>query len=133
MQFYCIVALYIMKDKTILICDDDESVLETLSMVLTSFGFTVIQEKKSINIFSMLDHKKPDILLVDLRMPGLPGDDVIIKVKSNPATSNIPVILISASPEAKTVAEQTGADGFLAKPFHLQELIGTIGSKLAVA
>jgi CheY-like chemotaxis protein len=94
-----------MKDKTILICDDDESVLETLSMVLTSFGFTVIQEKKSINIISMLDHKKPDILLVDLRMPGLPGDDVIKKVKSNPATRNIPVILISASPEAKTVAE----------------------------
>jgi DNA-binding response OmpR family regulator len=122
-----------MKDKTILICDDDESVLETLSMVLTSFGFTVIQEKKSINIFSMLDHKKPDILLVDLRMPTLTGDDVIKKVKSNSATSNIPVILISASPEAKIVAEETGADGFLAKPFHLQELIGTIESKLAVA
>jgi CheY-like chemotaxis protein len=93
----------------------------------------VIQEKKSINIFSMLDHKKPDILLVDLRMPILTGDDVIKKVKSNPATSNIPVILISASPEATTVAEQIGADGFLAKPFHLQELIGTIESKLAVA
>ncbi len=122
-----------MKGKTILICDDDESVLETLSMVLASFGCDVIPEKNSTNIFSMLDHKKPDLLLVDLRMPVLPGDEVIRNLKSNPVTCNIPVILISASPEAETVAAETGADGFLAKPFQLHELISMVESKLFVA
>ncbi len=122
-----------MKDKTILICDDDESVLETLSMVLKSFGCNVIPERKSTNIFSILDQTKPDLLLLDLWMPALPGDEVIRVLKSNPATSYIPVILISASPDAKTVAVQNGADGFLAKPFQLNELIGTIESKLRIA
>lgn len=120
-----------MKGKTILICDDDESVLEILFMVLTSFGFDVIAENNSTNIFSKLDHRKPDLLLIDLWMPALPGDAVIKDLKSNPSTSNIPVILISASPEGKTVATETGADGFLAKPFQLHELIGTINGKLS--
>lgn len=122
-----------MEKKTILICDDDESVLETLCLVLTHFGFTVIPEIQSTNIFTTLDHKKPDLLVVDLSMPALPGDEVIRTLKSNPATRNIPVILISASPEAKQLAAETGADAFLAKPFQLQELIGTIEKKLSVA
>lgn len=123
-----------MKNYAIVIgCDDDESVLETLCMVLTSFGCNVIPEKKSTNIFSMLDHKKPDLLLVDLWMPVLPGDEVIRSLKGNPATSHIPVIFISASPEAKIVAAETGADGFLAKPFQLHDLISMIESKLFAA
>ncbi len=122
-----------MKNKTILICDDDEGVLEVLCLVLKNVGFNVVPEKTSTNIFFTLALEKPDLLLVDLSMPALPGDAVIRKLKSNPSTSNIPVILISASPEAITVAAETGADGFLAKPFQLDERIGTINSKLSVA
>ncbi len=123
----------IMAAKTILICDDDEGVLETLCMVLKKSGFIIIPLKKSINIFSILEKGKPDLLLLDLWMPSLPGDAIIRNLKSNPATSNIPVILISASPEGKTVASESGANGFLAKPFQLHELFDAIENALAVA
>ena len=121
-----------MKNKTILICDDDESILKILCLILKNFGFNVISEKNSPNVFSMVDTGKPDLLLLDLWMPALNGDEVIRDMKSNPATRNIPIILISASPEAKNVAAETGADGFLAKPFQLQELMGLIESKLCL-
>jgi FixJ family two-component response regulator len=62
-----------MGEKTILICDDDESVLETLCLVLRHFGFIVITENMSANIFTKLAFKKSDLLLVDLRMPFLTG------------------------------------------------------------
>ncbi len=122
-----------MQGKTILICDDDESVLDILCMVLNKFGFNIISLKKSTTIFSTLDHEKPDLLVVDLQMPALPGDAIIKNLKTNPATSHIPVILISASPEGKTLAAEAGADAFLAKPFQLDELIGTIENLLNAA
>ena len=122
-----------MKNKTILICDDDEGILKILCLVLKNFGFNVISEKNSLNVFSMVTLGKPDLLLVDLWMPALNGDEVIRDLKNNPATSNIPIILISASPEANVVAAETGADGFLAKPFQLQELMGLIESKLCLS
>ena len=121
-----------MKNKTILICDDDESILKILCLILKNFGFNVISEKNSPNVFSMIDIGKPDLLLLDLWMPALNGDEVIRDLKSNPVTRNMPIILISASPEAKNVAAETGADGFLAKPFQLQELMGLIESKLCL-
>lgn len=121
-----------MKNKTILICDDDESILEILGLILHSFGFKVISEKNSLNIFSMVERSRPDLLLVDLWMPALNGDQVIRHLKNYPATRELPVILISASPGAQEVAAETGADGFIAKPFQLQELIGLIESKLSL-
>lgn len=122
-----------MRSKTILVCDDDESILEILVLILTNYGFSVIPEKNSRNIFSLIERGKPDLVLLDLWMPLLNGDEVIKTLKSNEATNSIPVILISASIEAKNVAEETGADGFIAKPFQLQELMGLIENKLSLS
>jgi CheY-like chemotaxis protein len=119
-----------MKQKTILICDDDESILDILCMILDKSGFNVIAEKNSLNVFSIVDRSNPDLLLVDLWMPALNGDEVIRSLKSNPVTKSLPVILISASPGAAKIATETGADGFLAKPFQLEELLWVIESKI---
>lgn len=120
-----------MKEKTILICDDDESIIQVLDLILSNHGFTVISEQNSLNIFSRVERGQPDLILLDLWMPALNGEKIIRKLKSDPATSSLPVILVSASLEAKNIADEAGADGFLAKPFQLQELIGVIESTLA--
>jgi CheY-like chemotaxis protein len=119
-----------MRQKTILICDDDESVLEILCLILDKSGFNVIAEKNSLNVFSMVDRINPDLLLIDLWMPALKGDEVIRSLKNNPVTKSLPIILISASPGAAKIAAETGADGFLAKPFLLEDLMWVIESKL---
>ena len=121
-----------MKNKTILICDDDEGIIKILCLILKNFGFSIISEKNSLNIFSMIERSQPDLLLLDLWMPALNGDEIIRNLKSKPATRNIPIILISASPGANSLAAETGADGFLAKPFQLNELIGLIENKLYI-
>ena len=121
-----------MKGKTILICDDDESVIEILTLVLRSQGFAVISEVNSLNIFAIIKDGQPDLLLVDFWMPALNGDEVIRNLKNDPSTKNLPVILISASVDAELVAAQTGADAFIAKPFQLEELLAVIQSKLSL-
>ena len=121
-----------MKGKTILICDDDESILEVLTLVLRSQGFAVVAEMNSLNIFNLIADGQPDLVLVDLWMPALNGGEVIRYLKNNPATKNLPVILISASLDAKEIALQAGADAFIAKPFQLDELLNVIQSNLSL-
>src|SRR5688572_4662541 len=81
----------LMKRKTILICDDDESIIEILRLILSNYGFSVVSEVNSLNIFSVIEQSVPDLLLVDLWMPALNGDVVIRHLKSNPTTNSIPI------------------------------------------
>ena len=119
-----------MRTETILICDDDESIIQILYLILNKFGFNVVSETNSANFFSTIVSSRPDLILLDYWMPDVNGGEIIKILKSNPATSMIPVILVSASTEAKKVSTESGADGFIAKPFQIDELIALIETKL---
>ena len=119
-----------MRTETILICDDDESIIQILHLILTKFGFNVVSEINSAKFFSTIASSKPDLILLDYWMPDVNGGEIIKTLKADPATSMIPVILISASTEGNKVSAESGADGFIPKPFQLDELIALIESKL---
>jgi len=74
----------------------------------------------------------PDLILLDLHLPDLGGDQVLIRLKSNPATKHIPVIVISADATARQIEKlkSTGAFGYLTKPFVINELLSSIDSAL---
>lgn len=112
-----------MIEKKILICDDDEGILDMLEMVLEDSGYTIIPEKNSLNIYTLIEKEQPDLLLLDLWMPVLSGDQVLRTLKNNPSTKDIPVIVISASTEGKRIADDAGASEFLAKPFDVDKLV----------
>lgn len=115
-----------MGDKKILICDDDEGILDMLELILEDTGYITIPERNSLNIHGIIEKQNPDLLLLDLWMPVLSGDQVLKTLRSNSATRDLPVIIISASREGQRIAAEAGATEFIAKPFNFDELIEKI-------
>lgn len=109
--------------KTILICDDDEGILDMLGFVLEENGFRVVQEQNSLKLYNLIDEEKPDLLLLDLWMPVLPGDQILRYLKKMPQTRHIPVVLFSASTEGERIAHDAGADAYISKPFDIYKLV----------
>ena len=115
-----------MDKKKILICDDDEGIIDMLELVLEETGHEIITETNSLNIKSILKENIPDLILLDLWMPVLSGDQVLKSLRSSAATKQLPIIVISASRDGKEIALDAGATDFVAKPFDIDELLKKI-------
>ena len=115
-----------MNNKKILICDDDEGILDMLELILEDSGYDIIAERNSLNVKSIIDREHPDLILLDLWMPVLSGDQVLKSLRKNSKTQYLPVIIISASTEGQKIADESGANAFIAKPFNFDELIQKI-------
>ena len=110
----------------ILICDDDEGIVDLISLILNDEGFTTIPEMNSLNVATTVNQQRPDLLILDLWMPVLSGDQVLRNLRMDPASEQLPVIVISASRDGEAIARQAGASEFVAKPFDLEQLIEKI-------
>lgn len=108
--------------KTVLICEDDEGVTDVTRIVLDSRGYNIETCNHSDTIVKMVKRIKPALILLDLWMPGVGGEHVCIDLKNDPETKNIPVIIVSATKDVKKIAENAGADDFIAKPFDISTL-----------
>ncbi|WP_374166694.1 two-component system response regulator [Arcticibacter sp. MXS-1] len=116
--------------KKILILDDDEAVLDALEAALEYNKFAVKTADKSDDIFKVIEEFKPDLVLVDYILAGINGGEICHQIKTNEATSHIPVILISAYPRVLLSLGDYGCDAFIAKPFDLSELIEHVNTCL---
>lgn len=112
-----------MKKNRIMICDDDQSILDVLQMLLESEDFEVIAEIDSTQLINKMQTYSPDILLLDLWMPVLTGDEVLKSLRQIEEFKFIPVIVLSASVDARSIAQGAGATDFLPKPFDMDDLI----------
>ena len=110
----------------ILVCDDDTEILFMLGMMLRRHDYEVIPVLNSAEIFDIIKDKNPDMILLDLWMPSLAGDIILQRLKADETNYRIPVIMISASTDGAEIAAKNGADGFIAKPFELTELVSKI-------
>jgi CheY-like chemotaxis protein len=115
-----------MENKKILICDDDEGILDMLELILEDTPYQIIAEQNSLNVLSLVEKLSPDLVLLDLWMPILSGDQVLKAIRSDPFTKDVPVIIISASRESERIARTAGASAFIAKPFDFNELVTVI-------
>ncbi|MVN93038.1 response regulator [Mucilaginibacter aquatilis] len=120
-----------MSDKKVLICDDDEGILDMLGLILSDSGYQTIPVQNSLQIYEEIKREKPDLVLLDLWMPVLSGDQVLRTLRRSPDTEHLRVIVISASREGERIATEAGADGFLAKPFDLEQLISRVEQVIA--
>ena len=114
----------------IMICDDDQGILDVLEMLLEPEGFEVSKEIDSTLLFDRVKTEKPDLLLLDLWMPVLSGYDLIKKIRKDREVKNLPVIVLSASRNEKDIALETGANHFMAKPFDIEEIILLVNESL---
>lgn len=115
--------------ETVLIVEDDQDIVELLSLYLTGSGYDVVTAGNGEDALEQLQQHPADIALVDIMMPRMNGYDFI---KALRATDNIPVIIISARTQAadKIVGLDAGADGFIAKPFNPLEVTAQIRALL---
>lgn len=111
-----------MSDKNVLICEDDEGITDVAQIVLEGMGYQVTVQNDSTNIFNRIAEVKPNLILLDLWMPGLSGEEIARTLKANPSTRDIPIIIMSANKDTAQIATKAGANAFLAKPFDITAL-----------
>ena len=119
-------------NKRILVVDDDPDILISLEILLRDEGFEVQTSTKDGEVVDAAVHtNRPDLIILDILLSGHDGRLICKKLKSNPDTRKIPVLLISAHPNAEEMAVEAGADGFLAKPFDIETLLREVESLLS--
>ena len=115
--------------RTILLIDDDERLIELLTRYLTQNDFNVLSATDPNQGLEILRHKKPDLMILDVMMPGKNGLDVCKEVRQ---TSSIPLIMLTARGDVmdRILGLEFGADDYLSKPFEARELLARIQSVL---
>src|SRR5260221_8707735 len=103
--------------KKILICDDDEGIVEVMQIILEENNYEVSTILKGKGIEKKILEFKPDLIFLDIWMPGMDGQETTKLLKHDPKFSHIPIILVSALNEIDKIKHKVGADDFLAKPF----------------
>lgn len=122
-----------MDDKSrILIVDDIEENLKVLTETLTQQGFNTLQAKNGERGIQIAKKARPDLILLDIKMPGLSGYETIDILKKDPETMDIPVIFISAlnQIEDKVKGFTSGAVDYVSKPFQKEEVIARVTTHL---
>ncbi|MFA5098186.1 MAG: winged helix-turn-helix domain-containing protein [Candidatus Margulisiibacteriota bacterium] len=114
--------------KTVLIIDDEKDLAETIGYNLKKEGFGCLLAHDGESGFISAKENLPDLILLDLMLPGIDGIEVFNLIKRNEGTSRIPVIMLTAKGEEtdKVVGLELGADDYVTKPFGMKELMARI-------
>lgn len=114
--------------KKILVVEDEESLLKLESILLTTKGYLVQGVTSGLAALEAIDEEFPDLVLLDVMLPKMDGFEVCSRIKQNPETMHIPVILLTAkkTPEDIARGQEVGADHYITKPFKSAMVMETI-------
>ena len=117
--------------KRILIVDDDPVIRVLIEEFLQSHGYEVKVVDSGETCLSQLEEELPDLMFLDPQMPTMNGIEVLSNIRKNPKTENVPVVMLSANDERRTIKEafNTGAPKFLQKPFAMNDILAVIESQ----
>lgn len=116
----------------VLIVDDEISIRELLKFNLQKEGYSVFEAEDGITGVSIAKADKPDLIILDLMLPGLDGIDVCRSLKNGQTTAGIPIIMLTAKADEvdKVIGLEMGADDYLTKPFSTRELMARVKAVL---
>lgn len=119
----------------LLLADDSITIQKVVELVLADEGFEIKAASNGEDALALIPSFKPDIVLADIEMPKMNGYNLCEKIKANPATRAIPVILLAGAfePLDHELAKKVGAEDFLIKPFESEDLISKIKASLGAA
>jgi len=117
----------------ILIVDDDLETLRLVGLMLQRQGYQIVSARNGNEGITQAKSEKPDLIILDIMMPDLDGYVVTQKLRNDPETANIPILMFTAKSQVddKVAGYEAGADDYLTKPVHPAELIAHIKSLLA--
>ncbi|MBE9040037.1 response regulator [Oscillatoriales cyanobacterium LEGE 11467] len=113
---------------TVLIVEDSKTQRRTISNLLKHKGLTVREASNGQEALQSIHSDRPDLILLDIIMPQMNGYEVCRRLKANPKTQELPVVMCSTKSEDfdRYWGLKQGADAYIAKPFHPVELVGTL-------
>ncbi len=119
-----------MSEKTVVIVDDEQDIVELVSHHLKREGFLVKEFNKGREFFAYLESIIPDLIILDIMLPGIDGLEICKMLKNKQKTSSIPIIMLTAkAAEADVVVGlELGADDYVVKPFSPRELVARVKS-----
>lgn len=111
--------------KRVLVSEDDSDILGLVHAVLEDAGYSVGSTVGAATV-AAAEELRPDLILLDYQMPGMDGVAVARGLHSNPETSDIPIIVMTAAGRAPIVCREMDANGYLGKPFDIDDLVETV-------
>jgi DNA-binding response OmpR family regulator len=121
-----------MNQVRVLIVEDNRAHMQLAAHVLTRSGYAVLQAAAAEEGIATAHIERPDLILMDLGLPGMDGLTAIRELRADPQTSAIPIIIVTSyhdEPDGQLMLK-SGADGFIAKPFHYEHVLGVVRAVL---
>lgn len=122
-----------MVKKKILVVDDEEDVAKALKVRLKANGYHVVLAFDSVEAFTMANKERPDLIILDIMIPGGGGFVVAERLKQSTATHHIPIIILTGISGGEERAYKVGASGYVMKPYHPEKLLETINNALDIS
>lgn len=121
-----------MAKKNIFVVEDEEDILDLIRHHLVKEGFAVSTATNGMEAVKAILRKPPDLILLDLMLPGLDGLEVCRMLKKNPKAADVPILMVTAKDEEIDVVTglELGADDYIVKPFRMKELVARVRTAL---
>jgi DNA-binding response OmpR family regulator len=121
--------------KNILVVDDEIGALTLIGIMLERGGFSVLKAKDATSALAVLDQNTPDMIILDVMMPGMNGIDLCKVIRGRDDTGLTPVLILSARGDAESVMKgmEAGANDYLPKPILHHDLVAKVRSMLSEA
>jgi two-component system cell cycle response regulator DivK len=112
----------------VLIVEDNEKNMKLVRDVLQVKGYATVEAGNAEDGIRLASERRPDLVLMDIQLPGMNGIDALGVLRNDPATANIPVIAVTASvmQQDRKLITEAGFDGYIGKPINLKEFLDTV-------
>jgi CheY-like chemotaxis protein len=118
--------------RSVLVVEDDPDLLALLEMILADAGHAVRTAPEGAAALARVAEEMPGVILLDMRMPGMNGWDFAREFRARHGRA-CPIVVVTAAENARARAEEIGAEGWLSKPFELQDVLETVERQLAAS
>jgi CheY-like chemotaxis protein len=116
----------------VLVVDDDPQVRKLVSLNFELDGYDVVSAAGGAEALAEVARQRPDVMVCDVMMPGMDGLEVVRRLRADPKTASLPVVMVSAKAQRSDLTEgkSAGADAYVTKPFDPQDLLDAVAKLL---
>ncbi|NIZ09974.1 response regulator transcription factor [Pseudooceanicola sp. HF7] len=118
--------------KSVLVIEDEPNIIEAISFILSRDGWHVASHSNGIDAVEAIHARKPDLVILDVMLPGRSGYDILRDLRADHQTDSLPVLMLTARGQSsdRTLAEEVGASRFMTKPFSNSEVLAAVNAMI---